>query len=1347
MSSSEANSIKIKVTTKTSHQLLEGLAVWRILGLLADTQVSVEIITNNDHPELLAGLDAWLRLGLVDQAAVKKLCRENLTCALPIKKTVPSASQPVRQLPNVSTRVASTASVIPPPSKPKPSWLTQRLQSLQAELSLRWLLFLGVFMVVVSSGVLAASQWANFPATGQYGVLLGYTLTFWGVSYWAAQQSNLRLTSQTLQIVTLLLVPVNFWAMDGFGLWRNPIDLMVMAVATVILSIIVFLLWRLEQRPSLPIFNYLGLSYLHWGWSVLGFPLVAVYLGIGSTLAIFYAKYSRSNASFSLALSLLQIAVYGIGVLLFRAIFIAGVELQQLGLALGICGCFLSWLSQKSEDYKNSQQKQSTQPARYNLSPIYNSQNFLAAGLLFLGWLVSVGVEFPWQATAVSGLGLWFFSNHLKRFWQQKDLAAIFVISLQMIWLAWRLIPGNIQTQMVATATELSSSQNTPFALLSLAIFPYLILTVGVIDWLYRLSKRHLAKFTETTALFLGIALTILSLVNPLLRTLNLFNSTITLGIVSWQRNQLGIPHNPQPLIYLTHLLGIGTIVSTIDYFLPNLNLESWAAIVLLVMIIEWGFSLGIKHLVVSTQVSEKLRPTIYSTQSPPLRGETATYPHWGIWQDSAWYIGLGLASLSYGLIWTNHQVSISHGVGNLLWLITPISLTLLATQTSNQRQKSASWLSIVALVVVQFLTLGIPGTQLISLGVATALMLVNTRCWQQLIAAVITVGFALSFLAVLLLEGIPELPALSASGWLITVAIASTSLWLFRSLASRRSTQLAQIYTKAADGWAIALCSLELIILTLHSILVYWGFISPTVGVVIAGVVTLGAIAYRSLPQPNNWAIYAMGWSWELLAAEILGFIEHPLINLAVVNLAFGLIFQLAGDWWQRRRGVSNLPSSWHIIPLLYGILGAALRWGLFTSWTGLFSLTLAVIALGIGRRREQFKPLVYLALFGISVAAYELLFYQFSQASGGATGDALIVMAALGTGIMYAYRILSPWLKSYARLSREELKVIAHLHWVWSSCLLIAATTYPIAAKIMVGLGTGAFLIQYAIFEGRNNTQLRIGEIWVYLGFAETFAMRIYWLNTPIASLFSGPLVPWKSAVASVFAYFLYFLPWESWGWSKRPWQLAGIIVPLIAVGESPLVNNPASLLIVAAFYIWLAIVNRQIRFTYLSALLIDLVFLRWFWQLQLRDPLWYIIPLGLSLLYIAQVDPSLIKSEQKQARHNLRLLGCGVICLVALWSSQWSGLVPGVVSIVAIFAGLALRIRAFLYVGTATFLINAFYQLGILIFDYSFSKWVVGLVVGIMFIWIAATFETRRHQITALLRHWVDELHSWD
>ncbi|NJS42064.1 hypothetical protein HC766_07485 [Candidatus Gracilibacteria bacterium] len=104
------------------------------------------------------------------------------------------------------------------------------------------------------------------------------------------------------------------------------------------------------------------------------------------------------------------------------------------------------------------------------------------------------------------------------------------------------------------------------------------------------------------------------------------------------------------------------------------------------------------------------------------------------------------------------------------------------------------------------------------------------------------------------------------------------------------------------------------------------------------------------------------------------------------------------------------------------------------------------ALIAIGIGRRQPEFKPLVYLGLTGVSVAAFESLLYQMLQTSGGALGDGLIVMATLFTSLTYIYRILSPWLSNYLGLTNAELKIFAHLHWVLSSWLLVSAATSAI-------------------------------------------------------------------------------------------------------------------------------------------------------------------------------------------------------------------------------------------------------------------------------------------------------------
>jgi hypothetical protein len=923
-------------------------------------------------------------------------------------------------------------------------------------------------------------------------------------------------------------------------------------------------------------------------------------------------------------------------------------------------------------------------------------------------------------------LGLWFLGSRLRQYSLKVDFAAVFVIGLQTIWLGWRLIPDNLQKLAIATGTQLTNSQNEPWALLGVAVFPYIILMVVLTDSLHRSHKRELAKFGELLTLLLGTFLTTIAIVNPTLRSLNLLFSTITLAFVTQRRSPSSLP-----LVYLTHIMGELTFCSTINWLAPTLSQQVWASILLALMVAEWRFS----------------------TEE-------------GLWQSSAWDVGLGLAAASFFLLWMNAESSWSGVVDSqahwgALWLVTPIALTGVANCTIIERRTTTRYLSVLAVGVAQLLTLQLPGTRLIGLAVGAGLMFANTRYLRNQLSAVITEGFALSFIVALLWAGVPGLPHLAPAGWFVVGAIATLFLWLARTVLSRRGNELALIYAAASDKWAIALCGFELFSLTLHSILIYSGFTTSGFLYLTATTITLTAIIYRSWRQPTNWAFYGIGWSLELLTVQVLGFGEHSTVKIAIAqrglpiaNIALGLIAQLVGEWWRRRYQLERLPSSLHILPLVYGAFSVLLRLHTFTEWTGLYSLGVALIIIGVGRRRENFKPLLYLGIIGVSISAYELLFYQMSQASGGALGDGLIAMSALGASIMYTYRILSPRLISYLRLTPQELKGIAHIHWAWSSCLLMAAIPLPIEVNRLLGLATGVFLIRYAIFQGRNSRTspsilrgITIAEMWVYLGLLEVAGMRIYWHETAVGKFWAGPLLPWNGAIACVVAYFLYILPWESWGWSKRPWQQAAYIIPLIILWETRLQTYPITLVLAAGFYIFLAKVGENIRFTYISVALIDWAFYRWFNSLRLTDVLWHITPIGLSLLYIAQVDTQLRLPEYKTTRHLLRVLGSGLICGWAILFHQNTAWIPGIFSLIAIFGGLALRVRAFLYIGTATFIITTIYQSVIFSLQYSFLKWVVGLLVGILLIYIAANFETRRAQITSLIRSAIDEFQSWE
>jgi hypothetical protein len=326
--------------------------------------------------------------------------------------------------------------------------------------------------------------------------------------------------------------------------------------------------------------------------------------------------------------------------------------------------------------------------------------------------------------------------------------------------------------------------------------------------------------------------------------------------------------------------------------------------------------------------------------------------------------------------------------------------------------------------------------------------------------------------------------------------------------------------------------------------------------------------------------------------------------------------------------------------------------------------------------------------------------------------------------------------------------LKRVAHLHWALGSCLLLGALFYPVAVNQLLGLAAGIFLTRYAIWQGRNHPDQTIAEMWVYLGILEGAAIGVYAASTiPPIEFFFKYLAPWWGAIASGVAVAAYLLPWQLWGWPPRPWQVVALIVPSLAIGGSLGKVNPLSLLVVAGFYAWLARLRQQPRWRYLTLLLGNWAIARWLEAFHLATPFAYSSLVGLSFLCLVWIEPACQGREGKSLRHLLRLLGMGIICGAALWLHHQTGILPGILSLVAIFAGLALRIRAFLYIGTFTFVANAFYQLVILIFLYPLLKWIVGLLIGVSLLSIAGSFETRRTQLTTLLQNLLEELQEWE
>jgi len=82
----------------------------------------------------------------------------------------------------------------------------------------RALLYLGAFLLVISSLTLVIFNWASFSPLAQFAILAGTTVALWGLGAWMARQPALGAAGANLQAVAALLVPVVSFALSRPGL-------------------------------------------------------------------------------------------------------------------------------------------------------------------------------------------------------------------------------------------------------------------------------------------------------------------------------------------------------------------------------------------------------------------------------------------------------------------------------------------------------------------------------------------------------------------------------------------------------------------------------------------------------------------------------------------------------------------------------------------------------------------------------------------------------------------------------------------------------------------------------------------------------------------------------------------------------------------------------------------------------------------------------------------------------------------------------------------------------------------------------------------------------------------------
>ena len=1309
-----------------------------------DRQIIIELVVQTEHPELLEGLDTWLRLGLISDGFVRQLAKAEFSCPLPeVAAIAPRPAQPDP----VAAPTPPTPPVLPrsrPVPRPTahPNVLSRTLQAFMAEISVVWLLFLGVFLVVVSSGVLAATQWRNVPPVGQYSILWSYTIAFGMASYWTRQRPTLQLTSRMLAIAALLLLPVNTWMMDGMQIGQTVPGLLVVAIAVVSLAGLAIALLR-PLTPIPLIAALLGVSGLQWGWGIPGIPLGAVYGGtaIATTSLLWNDRMPPSPEERSptgIAPTVMAPIAIAAAVLLLigRAVFAAGIAPSQIGLALGICGWLISWLARQ-------RQRRAGAISDAPPTPSFSRWGWVGTAILVMAWAVTVGSVPPWQAIAISGLGGWLLLDQLKETEQSGYLTAAFGVGWQLLWLLWLCVPEMGRSQIINSAIAIAGSAGMPIAIAGLGFFPYIMATVAGAIYLQKQQKIPLARHAQQLALGFGVLLIAVSSLNPWLRSLTLSLAIPTLAA--------GVRLHPPTrwLTYALHGLALATLCSWLDTLLPQLSPTGWAGVTLAIALLEWGYA------AVDTRDSQ------------------------AIWATSAWHLGIGFATVSYLLLWYFPWSAASEW--KLLWLLIPVSLTALSYRPQFPDAAIAIPLSAIALLMNQVLLWEFPPTRLAGLAIATGIMGLNTHRAATVDTpgappaplASLTVGFGILLGLTLLWETLPT--QRTVVGVVHHLAIATVILTALHDAWRRRRTHLAMIYRDAIAGWAVGLFSLTLLLAVSSQLTLAVGLTQPhPQWLMVAGGLVI-ASGYGTWQRPTAWGWSAIAVSLELLLVTTLLFTTRSLQGFGWANLGLaGAALLLADGWvrWQTRSPQttptavesavypppSPYPLIWHLIPLVYAGLAlgdAHLSW---RNTTGLVTIAAAVLAIAVGRRPGTLGMIRVLGLIGLSVGLYEYWIGQVWQITGRIGGDDWVILAAIAIAIAGAYILLQRPLARHLRLSVPTLQSLAHLHWGLGSVLLLVAPWLGLTRTghgiwIAIALGLSAYAL------GQGNPRLGFPAaaltpgVWQSLGIWQGFAAIAawFWLTIP-----TQPLLDWAGAIAAGVAVSVYCFPWARWGWTPQPAQQSAIALPAIALLLTAPTTNFQTLLLVAAFYAGFASHTRQIRLSYGSVLLANWAIARLLRQIQLTAPLWTALLVGGSLLYLAQVEPYLQAQSQREQRHWLRCLAAALICLTAFAQAEQgiSGLSPVVAGLLVIAIGFAFillglvqRVRAFLYVGTLTFLLQVLWQIWQFGREYSLLLWVLGIVVGLVLIWIAATFEARKAQADALLQQWVTALEAWE
>jgi len=223
--------------------------------------------------------------------------------------------------------------------------------------------------------------------------------------------------------------------------------------------------------------------------------------------------------------------------------------------------------------------------------------------------------------------------------------------------------------------------------------------------------------------------------------------------------------------------------------------------------------------------------------------------------------------------------------------------------------------------------------------------------------------------------------------------------------------------------------------------------------------------------------------------------------------------------------------------------------------------------------------------------------------------------------------------------------------------------------------------------------------------------------------------------------------------------PFALTGHVLPALTVligigrhvagsGSIWLGMNSLALLMSAAFYFWRGLERKNNGLLIGSAVILNVAFALLWNELSWTDPQFFMIPLGISVLGLVE----LLRNElPEKALNPLRYAGALVILVSPTFhivGGSWLHLFTLMVAAVGItLLAMGLRIRALMYTGTAFLAADLIAMVVRGSIDNPSILWIAGISLGLLVIGLAAWCERHRELLQQRVRLLAAELETWN